>query len=204
MHAVLLGLGLAASSGLNTFLPLLMLALAAHFNIFGVNLGEGFAWLASDAALAALGIASLVEVVGDKIPVVDHTLDVFGTVARPAAGALAAASVFGGDPTTAAILGLAIGAPTAFGFHAAKASTRVGASATTFGVANPVLSVIEDVLAVGVSLLSLAFPWLVPVALVLLALLAVKMFRAARRGAQKARGVFKKPARRVIMRVLAH
>lgn len=193
MHAVLLGLGLAASTGLNTFLPLLMLALAAHFNVFDVNLGEGFVWLSSDAALAALGIASLVEVVGDKIPVVDHALDTVGTVARPAAGALAAASVFGGDPTTAALLGLVIGAPTAFGFHVAKASTRVGASATTFGVANPILSVIEDALAVGISLLSLAFPWLVPVALVLLALLAVKMFRTARSAAQKARGVFKKP-----------
>ena len=34
----LLGLGLASATGLRTFLPLLMLALAARFEVFGVRL----------------------------------------------------------------------------------------------------------------------------------------------------------------------
>ena len=37
----LLGLGLASATGLRTFLPLLMLALAARFEMFGVRLIEG-------------------------------------------------------------------------------------------------------------------------------------------------------------------
>ena len=37
----LLGLGLAASTGLRTFLPLLMLSLAARFGWFGVELNAG-------------------------------------------------------------------------------------------------------------------------------------------------------------------
>ena len=86
IYAVLLGLGLAASCGLNTFLPLLMLAAGAHFHIFGIELNQNFAWLASDTALVALSLGTLIEVVADKIPAVDHALDVFGTVARPAAG----------------------------------------------------------------------------------------------------------------------
>ena len=166
--AALLGLSLAASTGLNTFLPLLMLAGAAHFKILDADavLNGHFAWIASDGALAALGLATLVEVIGDKIPAVDHALDVFGTVARPVVGSFAAASVFtGADPAMAALAGLAIGAPTALSFHAAKAGTRAASSATTLGVGNPVLSVLEDIAAVVMTFVGLAFPWLAPLLL---------------------------------------
>ena len=40
-------------------------------------------------------VATAIELVGDKIPAVDHALDVIGTPLRPAAGALLAASVLG-------------------------------------------------------------------------------------------------------------
>ena len=56
----LLGLGLAASTGLRTFLPLLMLALAARFGWFGVELNDQMQWLHSDAAVAALGVAGII------------------------------------------------------------------------------------------------------------------------------------------------
>jgi uncharacterized membrane protein len=127
LYAVLLGLSLAASTGLNTFLPLLMLAGAAHFKVLDASqvLNGSFAWIASGGALTALALAAIVEVVGDKIPAVDHLLDGFGTLARPVVGAFAAASVFtNADPAMAALAGLVIGAPTALGFHAAKAGTR--------------------------------------------------------------------------------
>ncbi len=176
----MLGLGLAASSGLNTFLPLLMLATAAHFHVFGVHLNGGFSWLGHDSALIALGIGALIEVVGDKIPVVDHVLDTVGTLSRPAAGALAASSVLHGDPTNAAILGLIIGAPTAFGFHAAKSTVRAGSSLGTLGLANPILSTLEDIAAVALSALSLLFPILAPIAVFALAFIAWKVFRIAR------------------------
>ncbi len=180
ISAVMLGLGLAASSGLNTFLPLLVLASAAHFQVFGVQLNGSFAWLASDSALWALGIAAVAEVLGDKVPAVDHLLDMFGTVARPAAGALAAASVFQGDPAQAAVLGLIVGAPTAFGFHAAKAGTRVGSSATTMGIGNPILSTLEDIIAVGLTVLSILFPWLVPLLLLVLGFVLWRIIKAVK------------------------
>ena len=158
-----LGLGLAASSGLNTFLPLLVLAHAAKLHLFGVNLNGSFAWLASDAALATLGMAAFAEIIGDKVPAMDHVLDAIGTIARPAAGALAAASVFHGtDPSQAAILGLIIGAPTAFGFHAAKAGTRLTSSVGTFGLLNPLLSFLEDMAALIMVFTALLAPFLVP------------------------------------------
>src|SRR5688500_11478023 len=95
----LLGLGLAASAGLKTFVPLLVMAIAARFQLFGVELSGAFAWLGSWAALAALSVATLAEVAADKIPFVDNALSLVGTVARPVAGALAAAAAFSGlDP----------------------------------------------------------------------------------------------------------
>lgn len=179
--AALLGLGLAASSGLNTFLPLLMLAGAAHFRWFGVDLNGSFGWLASDGALAALGVATLVEIVGDKVPVVDHALDVLGTWARPVAGTLAAASVFHGvDPATAALAGLVIGAPTAFGVHAAKAGTRAASSATTLGLGNPILSTLEDLTAGALTLAALANPWLVPLVLGAIGFVLWRVVKAAK------------------------
>jgi len=184
VFAALLGLGLAASSGLNTFLPLLLLAGAARFHPFGIDptLNAGFAWLSSDVALGTLLVAAVAEVAGDKIPAVDHVLDVIGTFARPAAGALAAASVFqGADPAVATLLGLIIGTPTAFGFHAIKAGARATSSLTTMGIGNPILSLVEDVISVVLTLISLLVPVLVPLMLIVIGILMWKLYKAVRR-----------------------
>jgi hypothetical protein len=183
LYAVLLGLSLAASTGLNTFLPLLMLAGAAHFKVLDAEniLNGSFAWIASGGALTALALAATVEVIGDKIPAVDHLLDGFGTLARPIVGTFAAASVFtNADPAMAALAGLVIGAPTALGFHAAKAGTRATSSATTLGVANPVLSTLEDIVAVLFPIVGLVAPLLVPVVLVLVIWVMWRLFKSAR------------------------
>lgn len=193
IYPILLGLALAASTGLNTFLPLLMLAVASRFGYADAAslLNGNFAWISSPAALMALGLATTVEVVGDKIPVVDHALDSFGTLARPVVGAFAAASVFTtADPTMAALAGLVVGAPVAFGFHAAKAGTRAASTATTFGVGNPVLSVLEDVAAMGMTVVGLMYPWMVPFLLVVAALVMWRLFVTARKSLSGARGLF--------------
>ncbi len=184
--AALLGLGLSASTGLNTFLPLLLLAGAARFQVAGITLGEKFQWLSSDAAIIVLIIACVLEIVADKIPAVDHFLDSVGTFIRPLAGATAAASVLTGvnlglDPTAAAIMGLIIGAPTSLGFHTLKAGTRVMSSAATFGCANPVISLAEDVIAFGLSILAIFAPIVVPVALALLVLVLWRLVKRIRR-----------------------
>jgi len=176
---VLLGLGLASATGLRTFLPLLMLAVAARFGLFGVTLNEHLGWLGSIPAIAALGVAAVLEFAGDKIPVVDHALNVVGAVTRPIAGAIAAASVFAGlDPTTAAVAGIIVGAPTAFAFNAFQGGTRLTSTATTGGLGNPLLSLIEDVLSLGMVLVAFLAPVIVPLVLIGLAVL---VFRLAKR-----------------------
>ena len=167
--ALLIGLGLSASTGLNTFLPLLLLSAAARFNIAGITLGERFEWLSSDVAIIVLIVACIAELVADKVPAVDHFLDSIGTFVRPIAGALASASVLTGmDPTVAALVGIMIGAPTSLGFHTLKAGTRVASSAATFGCANPFISLAEDILSLVLSIIAIFTPVIVPIALAVL------------------------------------
>lgn len=179
---LLLGLGLSASTGLNTFLPLLLLAAAARFHIAGIELGDKFDWLTSDAAILTLIVACIIELIADKVPAVDHFLDSAGTFIRPIAGAVASASVLTGvDPMVAAILGIIVGAPTSLGMHTLKAGTRIASSATTFGCANPVLSIIEDILSFALSLIAIFIPLLVPVALALLVFALWRVMKRVRR-----------------------
>lgn len=175
----LLGLGLASATGLRTFLPLLMLALAAKFEMFGVRLIDQMDWLVSWPAIAALATATVAEFAGDKVPAIDHGLNAIGYVTRPVAGAVAAGSVFWNvDPSAAAIAGLIVGAPAALAFNAAQTGVRVGSTATTGGLGNPLVSLVEDVLAFVTVIVAFLAPIIIPVVLLIL---MVVVFRLARR-----------------------
>ncbi|HEX5322856.1 MAG TPA: DUF4126 domain-containing protein, partial [Capsulimonadaceae bacterium] len=124
---LLMGLSLASAAGLRAFLPLLALAVAAHFGF--VHLNGRFLWLQSSGALIALGAAAVVEILADKVPVLDHALDALQTVVRPAAGVLAVASTQSHmDPMMAGVLGLILGAPLAGTVHVAKGSARLAST----------------------------------------------------------------------------
>lgn len=182
VQQLFLGLSLASAAGLRAFLPLLGLAVAAHFGY--VHLNGQFAWLHSTAALVVLAIATVAEALADKVPLVDHALDLLQTVIRPAAGALAVAGTQQHlDPVTAAILGLILGAPLAGGLHLAKGGVRLASTATTAGLANPFLSFTEDGTALGLTLVALIVPvlgFLLALALVILTWHLWHRFRRSR------------------------
>ncbi|WGM38157.1 DUF4126 domain-containing protein [Caulobacter sp. NIBR1757] len=181
----LLGVGLAAATGFRTFLPLLGLGLAAKFQLFGMQLADAMSWLDSTPALIALGLATVIELAADKIPAVDHALSAVGTIIRPIAGAVAAGAAFSNfDPMVAAIAGLIIGAPTALAFHAAQAGTRVVSTSTTLGLANPFISVGEDIAAIFTTLLAMLAPVLIPLLLAVMLLALWSLWRFVRRGRQ--------------------
>jgi hypothetical protein len=177
--SVALGIGLAACAGLRAWLPLLLAGALARGGV--LELGPAFRFISSDRALILFAVATLVEMVGDKFPAVDHALDSLSTFLRPAAGALLAASVMWqvSDPLTAMALGVAVGAPSALVPHAAKSLLRAGSTVLTGGLANPVLSLLEDVAALVLFVLAVVVPILVAAALLLVAFLAVR--RLARR-----------------------
>jgi hypothetical protein len=169
LPALALAIALASVAGLRAWLPLFAAGGLARLGV--LDLGQSFELLASDQALVLFGIATAIELVGDKIPAVDHALDALGTPLRPLAGALLAASVFGTvtDPLTSAVLGIVVGAPSALVPHVAKSTLRAASTTLTGGLANPALSFVEDAIAVALLILAV----LIPLAVVALALLTL-------------------------------
>jgi hypothetical protein len=179
--SISLAVGLAACAGLRAWLPLLLAGGLARAGI--LTLGPSFGFLASNRALILFAVATLVEIVGDKVPAVDHALDMLSTVLRPAAGSLLAASVMWEvrDPLTAMAVGVALGAPSALVPHAAKSVLRAASTTLTGGLANPLISLLEDALAVAMFFFTVVVPLLAAAILLLVALLIVR--RMARRSA---------------------
>ena len=154
---LMMGVGLAASAGLRAFLPLLVVGLAGRFEV--IALSGSFEWMTSTPALTVFALAVGAEVLGDKFPVVDHLLDMAGTLARPIAGAVAAASPLTAlDPLTGLVVGVIISGSIAGGVHAAKSGARLLSLGSTAGLANPALSLAEDVASLWGSVLSVFVP----------------------------------------------
>src|SRR5205085_1012437 len=123
---------------------------------------------------------TLLEIAADKVPFVDHALDVAGTVLRPLAAAFGAWSVLVHGPAPLRTgVALALG-PGALLVHALKAKLRIGSTAVTLGHANPLLSLVEDGTAAGLVAVAIFAPLLV-LAVLLIAGLAI--FRRRRQRA---------------------
>jgi hypothetical protein len=166
LQTAALAIALAACAGLRTFLPLFLAGVLSRAG--WLVLGPSFHFLSSNRALILFGLASLIEILADKIPALDHALHALATPLHAGAGTLLAASGQHTDPLFALALGAAVGAPAALVPHAVKAGLRAASTAFTGGLANPLLSLGEDV--VTVILFCLAV--LIPLAVVLLLVLA--------------------------------
>ena len=147
----MMGISLAACAGLRAWLPLFCVGLLARFSHIPLN--ENFAFLTGTPFLIIMGVATILEVLGDKIVAVDNILDAIGTFARPIAGALVAASLINPqDPTWAAVLSVVLGGGTALTVHSAKALSRVQSTAAApvhGGTVNLGMSIAEDIASVG-------------------------------------------------------
>lgn len=154
------GFGLSTAAGLNAYLPLLIVALTARFTDL-ITLQKPWDTLEHPAVIVLLAVLLIVEMTADKIPAVDTANDVINTAVRPAAGAIlfAAQTNLIGDVHPA--LALACGLLIAGTVHAAKATARPVVTATTGGLGNPVVSVIEDVISAATAILSILAPVLV-------------------------------------------
>lgn len=177
LQSIALGIALAACAGLRAWLPLLAVGLSVRFGV--LPLGDSFLFLGSNTALTVFLLATAIELLADKIPVVDHALDSLSTVLKPAAGIVLAASVLWtvDDPIVAVALGVMVGTPASLLPHTAKATVRGVLSPLTAGLAAPVLSVIEDVIAFGLVALAILAPFVVAAGVVLFALVTGRFVR---------------------------
>jgi hypothetical protein len=161
--------GLSASAGLNAYIPLLIVGVLAHYTKL-IQLKAPWDLLANPWILIMLGILLIIEMLADKIPVVNHINDLIQTLVRPAAGAIAFAAstnvIEGVDP----VLAMACGLLVAGSVHLAKsAAVRPLVTATTAGAGNVPVSIAEDLTSTVVSFVSI----LLPIAIAILAGIAI-------------------------------
>lgn len=170
MLELLTGTGLAISAGLNAYIPLLAIGLSARFLDF-ITLPAGWAWLENPWVLGIVGALLIIEIIADKIPVVDSFNDWLQTIVRPTAGGLAFGS--GSTAETFAVtdpaaffssnqwVPIALGVVIAFAVHLTKAIARPVVNVATVGFATPIVSAVEDVGSIVVSILAILTPILI-------------------------------------------
>jgi uncharacterized membrane protein len=175
--------GLSGSAGLNAYIPLLIVALAARFplNTPLLQLQSPYDVLGSWWAIGIISVLLIIEVVADKIPAVDSVNDAIQTFIRPAAGAILFAGSANVITDIHPVLSLAAGLLVAGGVHATKAVARPVVTATTVGTGNWLVSIVEDVIAFILSLLSLIVPILAGLIFALLFFAIIFYFRGRRR-----------------------
>ncbi len=181
MMTLLTSVGLGLGAGVNTYATLLVFGLLARLKP-GTFSGDLAHFFSSTPVLIVVGVLYTIEFVADKFPAVDHVWDVVHTFIRPVAGALVGwAAASHTLPQSWVILASAIAGGAALTTHAAKSSLRVASTATTAGVANPILSIVEDLFAFVTAIVAIFLPALVAVMIVILVITFLILMRRYRK-----------------------
>lgn len=187
MIEIITGTVLAASAGLNAYIPLLGLGLLSRFTAL-VDLPDSWAWLSNEWSLGIIGVLLIVEIIVDKVPALDSVNDVLQTVVRPASGGLvfsagsASSTVAITDPaafvTSAQVWPFVMGVVVALVPHILKSVARPALNLMTAGAGAVVSSTLEDIGAVLLTVLALIVP---VIALILLVFGVVWLARRLKR-----------------------
>jgi hypothetical protein len=181
LFTLLASLGLSLSAGVRAYLPVLALGIASHLPKIGefkVNLLPAFDWIGNPLFLGLLVLLTIYEISADKIPVVDHLNDTVHTIIRPLSGALiftCTNNPLTDTGTVGMIIAAIIGGTIAGTTHVAKAAVvRPASTVTTAGLANPIISLGEDILVVFTTVISLLIPVLGALIFVVLLTLVIR------------------------------
>lgn len=173
---ILIGVGLAATSGFRVFVPLLVMGIA---NLSGyLNLATEFEWIGSLPAVIIFGIATVVEIAAYFIPYIDNLLDSISIPISAVAGIVVAASVITDvHPllrwTLAVIAGGGIATITSLISNGAHGVSTVA----SVGAANPAVSGVESVMSVIAAIIAIAVPILGFILIVILVIIAFRLLR---------------------------
>lgn len=176
-------LGFSLAAGVNLYATVAILGLAAKYG--WVALPDQYQAFNNDYVIVAALVMYAVEFFADKIPYFDSLWDAIHTAIRPIGGAVIAVTTLGdaspGMKTVAALLGGTVAASS----HLTKTSTRAAANTSPEPFSNWILSLGEDVFAVGLGYTALTHPALAlaiaAVVLVLIAIFALAIVRLVRR-----------------------
>jgi len=174
--SILLGIGLAASVGFRIFVPLFALSIASFYNVIPLN--ENWEWISGMPALITLGIATIVEIVAYLIPWLDNVLD---TIAIPLAAIAGTAVMLSTaadlEPLITWSLAIIAGGGTATAIKTSTSTTRLASTATTGGIANPIVSTVETGSSVVMAILAFVAPVLAIIVLIIVLWLLFKVFK---------------------------
>lgn len=151
------GVGLAAACGLNPYLPLLIISVAAKGKLLTLN--SELAFLNRWAAILILAGLMSLEIVADKIPQIQKFHLTLNQIIVPIAGGLAFAATVPSDQIPL-VIGFLIGAGVAEIMFLVKNRLRstivsLGQTAKLF---EPLISIGQDILAVFVTIIALVVP----------------------------------------------
>jgi hypothetical protein len=150
--------GLSASAGLNAYIPLLVVSLLARYTNL-ITLKAPWDAMTSWWFIGVLIGLSVIELVADKVPAVNHVNDVIQTLVRPTAGAIVFAASASNLTDVNPVLALIAGLLVAGGVHAVKTlAVRPAVTAVTGSLGNVPVSIAEDVTSTAVSVLAVALP----------------------------------------------
>ncbi|WP_151798211.1 DUF4126 domain-containing protein [Acinetobacter bereziniae] len=175
-----IGVGLSAACGFRVFVPLLVMSIASLMGWFEPM--KGFEWLAIPSVCIGLAVATVCEIGAYYIPWVDNALDTIATPAAMVAGTLTTMAVSSGEMSQFASWAAAIivGGGTATAVQMGTVAVRGLSTATTGGIANPVVSTGEWIGAIVVSVLSLIVPVLVVIVGIILVVIAIRWIKRKR------------------------
>ena len=175
VESIGLALGTSFAAGLNAYATVALLGAAQHFGFVTLPTGQDI--LGHPADIIAAGVLFFIEFFADKIPYVDSVWDAIHTLVRPAAAAGLGWGIFNTQPATMQAIAALLAGTVALTSHGAKATTRAAANTSPEPFSNIILSVIEDVLAAGLTWLAMAHPVVTAFIVVVLLGLAVLIIR---------------------------
>ena len=174
--SALLGLGLSAAVGFRIFVPFFIASIAAYTG--NLTISEGFLWLGSMPAVIMFGVATIFEIAAYYIPWFDNLLDSISTPIAVIAGSiLAASTMFELDPLLKWPIAIIAGGGTAGLIHGLTSSVRLGSTAATGGLGNPVVSTVETGSSIILSLLSLVAPMIAMIIVILIVVFFLKKMK---------------------------
>jgi hypothetical protein len=176
----LTGLGLAGPAGLNAYIPLLVLAIADRFTN-QINLTQPYDFISSTWGILIILLLLTIEVVVDKIPGFDHANDLLQSVIRPATGAVMIMAVTNEQGVINPVVAMFLGLGTAGAVHAVKTVSRPAVTVSTAGAGNPIVSLIEDGVAIFASIMAILLPIVAVITFVVLAIFVYWSYSRVRR-----------------------
>ena len=149
-------MGSAWLSGINLYATVATLGLLQRFHL--VHLPGDLGYLSTWWVIALACSLYAIEFIADKIPAVDSVWDAVHTFIRVPAGAVLAASAFAHAEPSTRIAVLLLGGGVALSSHGTKAAARLTANLSPEPFSNIALSLIEDVIAIGSTILMVFHP----------------------------------------------